>query len=84
MEIIICTQDEREAMSVVETSTARRKSRRAGTVRLSMDMTRDLHRRVRVRAAEADTTITRYVTEMLEQRLSAEGAEPEEGRTLPR
>lgn len=70
-------------MSVVGNTTARRESRRIGTVRLSMDVARDLHRRVRVRAAEADTTITRYVTETLEQRLSAEGFEPEEERTLP-
>lgn len=62
-------------MSVMGTTTARRKRRNIGTVRLSMDVTRDLHRRVRVRAAEADTTITRYVVETLTLRLNAEDAE---------
>ncbi len=57
------------------TTTARHNSRRIETVRLSMDVARDLHHRVRVRAAEADTTITRYVVETLVLRLDAEDAE---------
>ncbi len=54
------------------------------TAQIKIEVEPRLHRRVKVRAAECGKTITRYVTEALEQRLSAERAEPKEGGTLAR
>lgn len=39
---------------------------------IKIEVTPDLHRRVKIRAAELDTSITRYVTETLERRLMEE------------
>lgn len=42
------------------------------SAQIKIEVTPDLHKRVKIHATELGTTITRYVTEVLEQRLAEE------------
>lgn len=51
------------------TLTSKPRQAREGTVRLSIDIDPDLHRRLRIRVAEMGTTITRLATDAVERAL---------------
>ncbi len=41
------------------------------TAQIKIEVTSELHKRVKIRATELGTTITRYMTDMLEERLTS-------------
>lgn len=47
------------------------------TAQIKIDVTPELHKRVKIRATELGTTITRYVTDAVEEKLVAETEKPE-------
>lgn len=47
------------------------------SAQIKIEVTPDLHKRVKIRATELGTTITRYVTDAVENKLVAKAEKPE-------